>query len=172
MPEQQSKISFVMMSFIHETLYGLFRDADRVLAAADLEPGQTVLEVGCGPGFFTLPAAAIVGEEGSLLALDVNPFAVEHVQRKVQASGRTNVQVIQAHAAHTDLPDEHFDLAFVFGFAGAIGGMEPIWAELFRLLKPGGRLSVEGRQRPPSHLFREEGRQGRIARFRKVESTT
>jgi demethylmenaquinone methyltransferase/2-methoxy-6-polyprenyl-1,4-benzoquinol methylase len=171
MPEHHSRMSFKMMSFVHETLYGLFRDAGKVLAAAGLQPGQSVLEVGCGPGFFTLPAASIVGNEGSVLALDINPVAVEHVRRKLQASGRSNVRVIQADAAHTDLPGQSFDLAFVFGVGRAIGGMEPIWTELHRLLKAEATLSVEGRVRPPSHLFREDVSKGRMVRFRKVEQT-
>ena len=58
-----NKLHFKMMSFVHETLYGLFRDPYKVLKAAGLEPGQRVLEVGCGPGFFTIPAARIIGEE-------------------------------------------------------------------------------------------------------------
>ena len=93
------------MSFIHETLYGLFRDPYQVLNAAGLEPGQKVLEVGCGPGFFTIPAARIAGQEGSVLALDVNPLAVEHVQQKIERVGVTNAQVMLANAAQTDLPD-------------------------------------------------------------------
>jgi len=126
MPEHYSKMSFKMMSFVHETLYGLFRDAGKVLRAAGLQPGQSVLEVGCGPGFFTLPAAGIVGDEGSVLALDINPFAVEHVRRKVRESGKSNARVIQSDAAHSDLPDQSFDLTFVFGVGRPIGGMEPI----------------------------------------------
>jgi ubiquinone/menaquinone biosynthesis C-methylase UbiE len=165
-----NRMSFKMMSFVHETLYGLFRDPYKVLRAAGLEAGQRVLEVGCGPGFFTIPAARIVGEEGSVLALDVNSLAVEHVQRKIGTEGVTNVRAILANAAQTDLPAQSFALAFVFGFARPIGGMEAIWPELHRLLRPEGILSVEGRLRPPSELFHPLKRRGRIAQFRKVSS--
>jgi ubiquinone/menaquinone biosynthesis C-methylase UbiE len=161
-------IHFKLMSFVHETLYGLFRDPYKALRAAGLEPGQRVLEVGCGPGFFTIPAARIVGEEGSVLAFDINPVAVEHVRRKIEQAGMANARVIVADAAKTDLPAESFDLVFVFGLARPIGDMERIWAELHRLLKPQGILSVEGRLRPPGELFQFVERQGRIARFRKV----
>jgi len=163
-----NEMNFKMMSFIHETLYGLFRDPYQALRDAGLEAGQTVLEVGCGPGFFTVPAAKIVGDGGTVLALDINPAAVEHVRRKIQQAGVTNAKVILANAAQTDLPDQSFDLIFVFGFARAVGGMATIWPELHRLLKPGGTLSVEGRPRPPGRLFEAGQRQGRIARFRKL----
>ena len=164
-----NKMHFKMMSLVHETFYGLFRDPYKVLNAAGLESGQKVLEVGCGPGFFTVPAAGIVGEEGSVLALDVSPLAVEHVQRKIETEGVTNAEVALANAAQTNLPDQSFDLAFVFGFARPIGGMEAIWTELHRLLKAGGILSVEGRLWPPDGLFQPVKRQARISQFQKVE---
>jgi ubiquinone/menaquinone biosynthesis C-methylase UbiE len=164
---QPNRMSFKMMSFVHETLYSLFRGPYKVLNAAGLEAGQKVLEVGCGPGFFTVPAAKIVGEEGSVLALDVNPLAVEHVQRKIEKKGVTNAEVTLANAARTDLLDQSFDLVFVFGFARPIGGMEAIWTELHRLLKTAGILSIEGRLQPPDRLFQPVKRRGRISQFRK-----
>jgi ubiquinone/menaquinone biosynthesis C-methylase UbiE len=163
-----SHTSFKMMSFVHETLYGLFRDPYKALHAAGLQPGQAVLEVGCGPGFFTVPAAEIVGETGSLLSLDVNPLAVKHVYEKIKAAGVTNTWVIAANATQTDLPDASFDLAFVFGLGRPIGDLEVIWAELYRLIKPQGILSVEGRLRPPDQLFQFIKRQGRVVQSRKV----
>jgi len=159
-----------MMSFIHETLYGLFRDAHKVLNAAGLEPGQEVLEVGCGPGFFTVPAARIVGEAGSVLALDVNPLAVEYVQQKIEMERVSNVRIMLANVSQTDLPDQSFDLAFLFGLARPIGDMGRMWSELHRLLKPGGTLSVEGRLRPSMAFFQPVTRQGRISRFRRDSS--
>lgn len=163
-----NEMNFRMMSFVHETLYGLFRDPYKALHDAGLEAGQTVLEVGCGPGFFTIPAARIVGDGGTVVALDINPVTVEHVRRKIQQAGVTNATVILTNAAQADLPDRSFDLIFVFGFARAVGGMAAIWPELHRLLKPGGTLSVEGRLRPPGRLFEAGQRQGRIAQLRKL----
>ncbi|MEA3309776.1 MAG: class I SAM-dependent methyltransferase [Chloroflexota bacterium] len=157
-----------MISFVHETLYGLFRDPYKALNAAGLKPGQSVLEIGCGPGFFTVPAAKIAGEQGSVRTLDINPLAVERVRQKIEEAGVTNVRAILADAAQTGLPAQSFDLAFVFGFAHALGGMENILTELHRLLKPGGILSIEGRSQIPGELFCPLGRQGRIYRFKKV----
>lgn len=159
------KISFIMISFVHETLYGLLRNPHKILRSAGLLPGQRVLEVGCGPGFFTVPAAEVVGPGGNILAFDVNPFAVEHVQNKIDGSGVKNAKVIIADATGTNLPDHSFDLAFVFGLAYPLGKMDEIWRELNRVIKPGGTLSVEGGLRPPKEWFGFEESNGRISRY-------
>jgi ubiquinone/menaquinone biosynthesis C-methylase UbiE len=161
-------MSFKMMSFIHETLYGLFRDPYKALTIAGLQAGQLVLEVGCGPGFFTIPAAKIVGQGGNVTAIDVNPLALEHVQRKIKTQSVINARTILADAAKTNLPDQSFDLVFVFGFARPIGDIEAIWPELHRILKSAGILSIEGRLRPPRELFQPVKHQRRISQFRKI----
>jgi ubiquinone/menaquinone biosynthesis C-methylase UbiE len=163
-----NKWGFKMMSFVHETLYGLFRDPYKALDAAGIEAGQNVLEVGCGPGFFTIPAARIVGKDGDVLALDINPAAVEYVQQKIAAEGVGNARAIVADVSETGLPENSFDLIFVFGFARPIGDITSIWTELHRLLKPQGVLSIEGRLHPPSQLFQFVRREGRVARFEKT----
>ena len=162
------KVHFKMMSLVHETLYGLFRGPYEALDAAGLEPGQKVLEVGCGPGFFTIPASRLVGEKGGVCALDISPLAVERVRQKIEKEGATNVETILADAAQTGLPAQSFDLIFVFGIAHPVGNMEDILIELHRLLKPAGVLSVEGRLRPSNELFHPVKRQGRVFQFRKV----
>jgi ubiquinone/menaquinone biosynthesis C-methylase UbiE len=162
------KIHFGIMSLVHETLYGLFRDPYPALKAAGLEPGQKVLEVGCGPGFFTLPAAKMVGENGSVHTLDVSPLAIEKVQQKIAQAGATNVKTLLTDAAQTGLPAQSFDLAFLFGLAHPRGGLDGILAELQRVLKPTGILAVEGRQQIPEALFYPLKRQGRISQFGKT----
>ena len=164
-----NRMHFKMMSLVHETLYGLLRDPYKALRAAGIEPGQQVLEVGCGPGFFTIPAAGIVGEGGHVYALDINPLAVERVRQKIEEKGLTNVKAILADAAETGLPDQSFDLIFLFGFMRPIGDLRDILAELHRLLKPAGVLSVEGRLRISNRFFHLVGRQGRISQYKKIE---
>ncbi|MHA1851871.1 MAG: class I SAM-dependent methyltransferase, partial [Candidatus Heimdallarchaeaceae archaeon] len=57
--------AFKIMSFIHDNaIRQKFGNPKKILKAAHLKEGQIVLEIGCGPGFFTLPAAEIVGEKG------------------------------------------------------------------------------------------------------------
>ena len=162
------RVHFKMMSFVHETLYSLFRDPTQVLEDAGLKPDQKVLEVGCGPGFFTVPAARTVGEQGSVTALDISPLAVRRVEQKIGQAGVDNARAILADAAQTDLPSQSFDLIFVFGFAHSVGDLENILIELHRLLRPAGTLSIEGQLPVPSELFRPVKRQGRISQYRKV----
>lgn len=150
---------------MHETLYGLFRDPYEPLRPAGLEVGQHVLEVGCGPGFFTVPATEIVGEDGQVVSMDVSPTAVDYVKSKVEAAGTTNVDVLLGNAVHTQFESQSFDHIFVFGLGHVIGDLRELGKELHRLLKPGGTLAVEGRLRPPGSFFRSSGGQGRIERF-------
>jgi len=129
--------------FVHDTLYGLFVNPYKLLNAAGLKPGQKVLEVGCGPGFFTIPAAKIVGEKGKVYALDVDPVAVETVRRKVEEKDLNNIEVILADASATPLPGESIDLAFLFGVVHALGDVDAVMCEMHRVLKAKGVLSIQ-----------------------------
>jgi len=162
------RVHFGLMSLIHEDLYGLLRDPYQVLKAAGLASGQAVLEVGSGPGFFTVPAARIVGEQGTVHALDINPLALERVRQKVEKEEVTNVYTILADAGHTGLPAESFDLIFVFGLGRVVGGADRMVVELHRVLRPGGTLSIEGRLTPSKELFQAVKSERRITQYRKL----
>ena len=138
-----NRVHFRMMSFVHDTLYGLFLNPYKLLNAAGLKPGQKVLEVGCGPGFFTIPAAKIVGDKGKVYALDVNPVAVETVRRKIMENNLKNVKIMLADASETGLPDESIDVAFLFGVIHALKDVDAVMREMHRILKVKGILSVQ-----------------------------
>ena len=162
------RVHFGMMSLIHEDLYGLLRDPYQVLKAAGLACGQAVLEVGSGPGFFTVPAARIVGEQGTVHALDINPLALARVRQKLEREGVTNVCTMLADAGRTGLPGESFDLIFLFGLGHVVGGGDRMMVELHRLLRPGGTLSIEGRLTPSERLFQAVKSGRRITQYRKT----
>ena len=114
-----------------------------ILRGADILPGQIVLEVGCGTGYFTLPAAALIGDSGCLLAIDVLPDSVEFVRQKVQAAHLGNVRTVNADAMDTGLDAKSFDRVLLFGVIPApILPLTRLLPEMDRVLKADGRLAV------------------------------
>jgi ubiquinone/menaquinone biosynthesis C-methylase UbiE len=171
-----SKFAFRIISLMHDNpLLPYFKNPQRLLKAAGLKPGQKVLEVGCGPGFFTIPAARIVGKEGVIYAVDVHPLAIERVKEKIDREGIKNVEPILANASNTGLPDRSIDLAFIFGLQYIAGGLKNVIGEMYRILKIGGVLSFEKTRGSGKKLIAEverggfiySGRQARIFLFAK-----
>ena len=156
-----SKFAFRIISLMHDNpLLPYFRNPQRLLKAAGLKPGQKVLEVGCGPGFFTIPAAKMVRKEGFVYAVDVHPLAIERVKEKIEKEGIKNVEPVLANASDTGLPDRSVDLAFIFGLRYIAGGLENVIAEIHRILKPGGVLSFEKTRGSAKKLIEEVERRG------------
>jgi ubiquinone/menaquinone biosynthesis C-methylase UbiE len=172
-----SRLAFWMIRLMHDNpLLPLVRNPYKLLRAAGLEEGQKVIEVGCGPGFFTIPAARIVGDEGHVYAVDIHPLAVKRVKEKIKRDGIKNVKPLLANASDTGLSDGSIDLAFLFGLRYIAGGLNNMLSELHRILKPGGRLSFEKTRGSEKDLIRDvervgfaySGKQGRIFLFRKT----
>jgi ubiquinone/menaquinone biosynthesis C-methylase UbiE len=140
---RHDKIEFGIIRFVHETLYELFVNPYSRLSTAGLKQGQKVLEIGCGPGFFTVPAAKIVGNGGFVYALDLNRFAVGHVRRKIEHNSLRNVEVMCADAIKTGLPDASIDVAFLFSVIHAFPDVGEVMKEMHRVLKTDGVMSIQ-----------------------------
>ncbi len=169
-----SNFSFRIIAVIHDNpLRSIFCDPYKLLKAAGLKRGQKVLEVGCGPGFFTIPAAKIVGEEGFVYTVDVHSLAIERVKDKIEKEGLKNVRAMCVNAADTGLSAGSIDLAFIFGLQYIAGGLKNVIEELHRILKPDGMLSFEKTRGSAKKLIEEverggfiySGRQARIFLF-------
>jgi len=157
-----------MTNLMHDnSLLPLLRNPYKALQTAGLKPGQKVLEVGCGPGFFTIPAAKIVGKEGLIYAIDVNPRAVKKVEEKMRKYGINNISPILGNAAHSGLPDESIDLAFVFGLRYIADGLGNLISEICRILKVRGVLSFEKTTGSADKLIEEVKRVGFVQTDRK-----
>jgi ubiquinone/menaquinone biosynthesis C-methylase UbiE len=156
-----SKIGQLFIKIIASVMESRFRyrffGPMQILSGADIHPGQTVLEIGCGTGFFTLPAAQLIGNNGCLLAMDVLQVSVDAVSKKIQTANLKNVRVMQANAMNTTLDPERFDVVLLFGVIPApILPLNRLLPEMHRLLKPGGILAVW----PPSWTHSEILRSG------------
>jgi ubiquinone/menaquinone biosynthesis C-methylase UbiE len=115
----------------------------KTLQGAGLQPGQTVLEVGCGTGFFTIPAARLIGEKGCLVALDVSSGFIEQVSKKVQKADLKNVKIEKRDALNTGLDAESIDTVLLFGVIPfPLLPLNQLLPEMHRILKPEGILSV------------------------------
>jgi demethylmenaquinone methyltransferase/2-methoxy-6-polyprenyl-1,4-benzoquinol methylase len=113
------------------------------LRGADIQPGQTVLEVGCGTGFFTLPAAKLIGDEGCLVAMDALSDFIEQVSKKVKSADLKNVRVVKRDALNTGLSAATIDTALLFGvLPWPALPLNRLLPEMHRVLKPEGRLAV------------------------------
>ena len=129
----------------------------QILRGADIHPGQTVLEVGCGTGFFTLTAAQLIGDKGCLIAMDILQVSVDTVAKKVQTANSKNVRVVKGDAMNTMLDSEIFDAVLIFGVIPApMLPLNLLLPEMHRILKPGGTLAVW----PPSWTHQEILRSG------------
>jgi ubiquinone/menaquinone biosynthesis C-methylase UbiE len=113
-----------------------------VLNHIGIRPGERVLELGPGPGAFTVRAARRTEPGGSLVAVDIQPKMIAALEQRVQEADLTNVETHVASAYELPLEDESVDRAFLVTVLPEIPDRGRALAELQRVLKPGGVLSV------------------------------
>jgi ubiquinone/menaquinone biosynthesis C-methylase UbiE len=124
-----------------------------VLDRVGIRPGERVLELGPGPGMFTVEAAQRVGPDGRLVAVDVQPKMIAQVEKRVREAGLTNVETHVSDAYHLPLDDASVDRAFLVTVLPEVPDQARALAELRRVLKSGGLLSVTEEFADPDYPF-------------------
>jgi ubiquinone/menaquinone biosynthesis C-methylase UbiE len=111
-----------------------------ILKEVRIKQGFQVLDFGCGPGGYVLPASKLVGEAGKVYALDVTPLAIKMVKKVVEKNSLKNVKTLLSDCA-TGLPNESLDIVILYDVLHKIRNKETVLKELRRMLKQDGVLS-------------------------------
>ena len=118
--------------------------ANRLARRLPIERGMRVADVGCGPGRLTIPVARLVGDEGEVLAVDLQDRMLAIVERRAARAHLGNVRTLQAAAGDGAVPAGRYDVALLVTVLGEIPSERrgAAMAEIAAALRPGGRLVV------------------------------
>jgi SAM-dependent methyltransferase len=110
---------------------------------ADLiRAGDRVLDIGAGSGTDTLIAARAVAPGGRVFALDMTPAMLAKLRKNVALAGAANVEVVEGNAESVPLPDASVDVVTSNGVLNLVPDKAKAFAEIFRVLRPGGRVQI------------------------------
>ena len=114
----------------------------RLREILDPKPGERILEVGPGTGYYTLDMAEWVKPDGEVDILDLQQEMLGHTMRLAGERGLANINPTQSDATGMPYEDGTYDAAYLITVLGEIPDQEAALRELARVLKPGGRLVV------------------------------
>ncbi len=135
-----------------------------------VEPGMTVIDVGCGVGWFSIPMARMVGDQGKVIAVDLQPQMLAMLRRRAEKAGV--VARFETHACAQDRLGirAQADFALAFAMLHEVPDPRRLLGEIHDCLKRGGKLLLA---EPPIHVsgkaFAKEVATAEEAGFRVVE---
>src|SRR6185369_5058557 len=127
----------------NQNAIGKFLDPDAIIAQLDVTPGSVAVDFGCGPGYFSIPFAKAVGEDGCVYSLDILPQALETVIGKAKNNGVSNITTKRVNFEKekgTKLENNVADWVILKDVLFQNQKKEVIIAEAHRVLKPGGKV--------------------------------
>lgn len=111
-------------------------------AANVLRPGDTVLDIGSGSGTDVLFTSLKVGPKGRVYGLDITPAMIAKARKNIERMGAKNVEILEGPATEIPLPEASVDVVTSNGVLNLVPDKPAAFAEIYRVLKPGGRLQL------------------------------
>ena len=137
----------------------LIQDPDVILRGL-VQPGQTALDIGCGMGYFSLPLARLVGQDGRVICIDMQARMLEAVRRKADKAKLDSRMQFQKCTESSLGLTTTADFALAFWMVHEVGSQGKFLREIMESLNPGGTLLIA---EPKLHVTRED--------FKKTVST-
>lgn len=146
MPHQVAKV-------LDHPLRQRYRDVGETLGLFGIGAGMSVLDLGCGTGLFTIPAARMVGEMGRVHAVDLQSPLLEESRKRAEEAGiAERVSFYHAGAYQLPLETQSVDIAIVIATLGEIPDKLHAMLELYRVIRPGGRVCISEELPDPAYL--------------------
>jgi len=158
--------------FLASPLRRLVENPDKLLSGL-ITPGMTVLDVGCAMGFFTLPAARMVGSSGRVIAVDIQPRMINALKRRAKRRGlldRIETRTCSDKGLGIDDLAGKVDLVLAIHMVHEVPGRDHLMSELSRAVKNTGKmLIVEPKGHVKAAAFAETVAAAERAGLRAVE---
>jgi 2-polyprenyl-3-methyl-5-hydroxy-6-metoxy-1,4-benzoquinol methylase len=119
-----------------------FAGTGNVFTLGEIKPGEFVLDIGCGAGLDSLIAARKVGEEGKVIGVDMTPEMIHKARTNAAQSGLSNIEFIEDYSEQLPVSTNWADLIISNGAINLSPDKDLVFGEMFRVLKPGGRLQI------------------------------
>jgi SAM-dependent methyltransferase len=127
---------------VPETAVGSFAGVANPWQLGRLAPGERVLDLGSGAGTDSLVAAQMVGEQGHVTGIDMTPEMLAKARAAAIEMGAANVEFVESEAEQLPFADGSFDVVISNGVIDLIPDKDAVFAEIFRVLAPGGRIQI------------------------------
>ena len=139
--ENVCRYSFWHILMLDNPLRRFFQNPEKILGG-HIQPGSTVIDIGCGPGDFTKTMAAMAGKDGRVIAIDLQEAMLRHAQEKC---GKNNAGA--PITWHQCMPDSlgisaQADFALSFYMVHEVPDQDRFFREVFQCLKPGGKYLI------------------------------
>ncbi|MEO6907576.1 MAG: methyltransferase domain-containing protein, partial [Abditibacteriaceae bacterium] len=112
------------------------------VAMSEVQPGQTVLDLGCGAGVDILLAGQKVGPTGHVIGIDMTQAMIDAAQENIKKAGASNVEAKLGYVEDLPIEDNSIDLVISNCVLNMSPDKDKVFAEIYRVLKPGGRMVV------------------------------
>jgi ubiquinone/menaquinone biosynthesis C-methylase UbiE len=117
-------------------------DCKMLLAALKIKPGDTVCDLGCGNGFYSLKLAKLVGEHGHVIAVDIQPQMLELLKERAAAAKISNIEPVLGTTIDPKLPTGKVDLVLLVDVYHEFDHPVQMLAAIRKSLKPTGRVAL------------------------------
>lgn len=107
-----------------------------------LQPGDIMADIGCGIGYFTIPASEVVGETGKVFAMDISFEMIQEVEKKAEENNITNIKTIVTEENDLKVDDGAVTYAFICTVLHEVENIHKFLNEVKRIMAEGERIAV------------------------------